>query len=271
MSSPPVELPRMVYGSVPGVGYRVKALSPGLPVGAVRRVLEGHYTPLRGGALLEGSESGETWMLHPLNMDRALLLSRIAGGPDDEIGRQTFTNHSTVVPVDLVRAGRLSLVGVAQALREVEDRPGLPGTGLPPLSVVPQVAVGDEASSYRALLQHMTSASVETLLAQLMSESEGRVLVLVRESSAGERAEILFRLAEVLIQSRLPSITSISDAPTASVLNHFRLVVAARGVRADHSWRYVETTLAEPALSPPRGLEGPLERLRAIVASSGVP
>src|SRR2546427_738077 len=50
-----------------------------------------------------------------------------------------------------------------------------------------------------------------------------------------------------------PPLTAISDAPRASALNYFNLVISPRGVRSDSTWAILESALAESVL--PRALE----------------
>ena len=42
----------------------------------------------------------------------------------------------------------------------------------------------------------------------------------------------------------------MSDAPTASAMNDFNLVIAPRGVRSDNSWAIIESSLEAAPIRP---------------------
>jgi hypothetical protein len=95
----------------------------------------------------------------------------------------------------------------------------------------------------------MTRAAVETLATRRMKDLDARTLVLARDTEPTIRNEVLYRLTELLVfKMGFPGFASMSDAPTASAMNAFNLVVAPRGVRADESWAIIETSLPAPVL-----------------------
>ncbi len=82
-----------------------------------------------------------------------------------------------------------------------------------------------------------------------MRDATSRTLLLCRNSTAEARNATLVLLVELLDwKCGLPLFTAISDAPRASALNHFNLVIAQRGVRADSSWAILESALTEHVL-----------------------
>ena len=96
----------------------------------------------------------------------------------------------------------------------------------------------------------MTPAALETLATRLLSEKHGRTMVLCRGSAHSVRNDLLFELVELLNWAcDLPVFTSISDAPTLSAMNHFRLAVSSRGVRAVNSWMLLDASMEKAPLA----------------------
>jgi hypothetical protein len=185
-------------------------------------------------------------MLHPASSGEDVLLSRLGKGPPDELGRPTFQNHIAVAPKSALAQARITLRGIDAAVAAFDAaNPNLVGE-LPPLEVSP-APVGYRLGT--GLRVNVTRAAVETLATRRMKDMEARTLVLARESLPEVRNEILYRLTELLVfKLGLPAFSAMSDAPTASQLNRFNLVVAPRGVRADESWAIIECSLPAPVL-----------------------
>jgi len=246
-----VALHHWTYGVTPGEGYGIKAFSAGLNIALFDSALRGRYTPIRGDAVQ--SEGGvNSRMLHPASSGEDVLLSRLGKGPPDEMGRPTFQNHLAVIPRVLLVEKRVSLGGVDVAM-EAFDRAN-PSA----LKDVAMLEVARPPEGYRlgeGLRRHLTRAAVETIATRRMTEADGRTLVLCRGTLPPIRNEVLFRLIELLnFGADIRPFTAMSDAPTASQLNAFDLVIAPRGVRADNSWVIVEAGL--PAAPLPRYPKG---------------
>ena len=241
----PMRLQHWMYGVTPLEGYGVKARSMGLNIALYEAPLAGRYTPIRGDAV-QGVGGVNFRMVHPASSGEDVLLSRLGRGPPDELGRPTFQNHIAIAPREVLATARITLQGIDDAIAAFDlQHPNLVGD-LPPLEVAAAPA------GYRlgaGLRLHLTRAAVETLATRRMKDIEARTLVLARESLPTVRNEILFKLTELLVfQIGIPGFASMSDAPTASALNSFNLVVAPRGVRADESWAIIESSLPAPVL-----------------------
>src|SRR5271170_288124 len=120
VSAPPVTfaLQHWVYGSVPEVGYSVRAQSPGVNLSFYARRLEGIYTPISGENLHGEDSIVDVAMVHPTGSGTELLFSIIGPGPPDaEYKRRTFVNHTAVVPVDALSSGELDFGSVEEAIR----------------------------------------------------------------------------------------------------------------------------------------------------------
>ncbi len=243
----PVSLHHWTYGVTPGEGYGIKAYSVGLNISLFDTALRGRYTPIRGDAVQ--SEGGvNSRMVHPASSGEDVLLSRLGKGPPDELGRPTFQNHLAVIPRELLVQKRVSLSGVDEVMGsfDLANPTALKDVGM--LQVDPPLEAHRLGAGLR---QHLTRAAVETVATRKMTEADGRTLVLCRDTLPPIRNEVLFRLVELLnFGANLPPFTAMSDAPTASQLNAFDLVIAPRGVRADNSWVIVEAGL--PAAPLPR-------------------
>ena len=243
----PVKLHHWLYGVTPGEGYGIKGRSAGLNVALVEAPLAGHYTPIRGDAV-QGVGGVNFRMIHPASSGEDVLLSRLGKGPPDELGRPTFQNHIAVAPRVALAEGRVTLAGMDKAIAEFDKVNGSMVGELPALEV-PLAPPGYRLGS--GLRSHMTRAAVETLATRRMKDLEARTLVLARETPPEIRNEVLYKLTELLVfKIGMPPFASMSDAPTASVLNEFNLVVAPRGVRADASWAILESST--PAALMPR-------------------
>lgn len=249
-----VQLDHWLYAVVPNVGYTTKAMSRGFDAGLFDPYLRGHYTPIRAAAAQEVDGEVDLRMITPVKTGRELLLSWITRGIPDEAGRPTFTNHTTVARMDLLKAGRITLDGVYHAMAAFDKKhPGVEGQTDPlPVPLRPE---SEGLPPWGAgIHKHMTFAALETLATRFMKDATSRTLLLCRNTTAEARNGTLTNIIELFgFKCGLPLFPCISDAPRSSALNHFNLVIAQRGVRADQTWAILESALVEHAL--PRVLD----------------
>src|SRR2546425_873012 len=243
-----------VYGVVPGVGYTSKAFSRGLDAGLYDQYLGGHYTPIRAAAAQTMDAAIDLRMIHPIRTGREILVSRVTRGPLDEAGRPTFTNHTLVATTELLRTGRGSLDAAFGALEGVEKRGPDAQGGVTP----PDVHLRSDTEAHppfgSGIHRHLTFPALETLATRIMTDANSRTLMLCRNTPPEARNVTLNLAYELLAWGcGLPPLTAISDAPRASALNFFNLVISPRGVRSDSTWAILESALAESVL--PRAAE----------------
>jgi len=243
-----------MYGVVPGVGYSTKAFSRGLDAGLYDPYLRGHYTPIRAAIAQSSDDPIDLHMMHPVRTGRELLLSRITRGPPDEAGRPTFANHTVVARVEVLRSGRVTLDAVYAAISEF-DRKAPDALGeVAPLKIRTRPEEEGPPHFGSGIHRHLTFPALETLATRIMSDPTSRTLLLCRNTTPEARNATLHLIVELLGWAcGLPLLTAISEAPRASALNFFNLVVAPRGVRADSSWAILESALSESVL--PRVLD----------------
>lgn len=252
-SGAPVRLDHWVYGVTPGKGYDIKAVSSGLNLAFYEEKIQGFYTPIRGESLQDGKV--DLVMVHPAPSLQEVLFSVVGRGPDDEMGRPTFASHTVVTPLDALRAGTIELETVERALRAYDQAHGNAVGEVPPLEVS-TVAPSPLEARTAGLRRCLTLAAAETLVTRLLTSPSGRTLVLMRNSVPEQRIRSLRLLLSALhLGCGLPWFTSMSDAPTASALDHFQVVLSPRGVRADNSWTLLDAALDRPALPRPGGQE----------------
>ncbi len=249
-----VNFDHWLYAVVPNVGYTTKAMSRSFDAGLFDPYLRGHYTPIRAAAAQEVDGEVDLRMFTPVKTGREVLLSWITRGIPDEAGRPTFTNHTAVARMDLLKTGRVTLEGIYHAMAAFDKKhPGAEGQmdHLP----VPMRPESDGAPAWGAgIHKHMTSAALETLATRFMKDATSRTLLLCRNTTAEARNATLTQIVELFaFKCGLPLVPCISDAPRASALNHFNLVIAQRGVRADQTWAILESALVEHVL--PRVLD----------------
>jgi hypothetical protein len=208
-------------------------------------------------------------MIHPVRTGREVLLSRITRGIPDEAGRPTFTNHTVVARMDLLRSGRSTLGGTFRAMVEFDAK--VPGAqGEIDLLKVPMRPEEEGPPRFGdGIHKHLTFAALETLATRFMKDATSRTLLLCRNSTAEARNATLILIVELLAwKCGLPLFTAISDPPRASALNHFNLVIAQRGVRADTSWAILESALTEHVLPRVLNREEVYRALSATVRQS---
>jgi len=208
-------------------------------------------------------------MIHPVRTGREVLLSRITRGIPDEAGRPTFTNHTVVARVDLLKSGRITLERAFRAISEF-DAKSSGAQGEIDLLKVPMRAEEEGPPRFGdGIHKHLTFAALETLASRFMKDATSRTLLLCRNSTAEARNATLILIVELLaFKCGLPLFTAISDPPRASALNHFNLVIAQRGVRADTSWAILESALTEHVLPRVPDREEVYRALSAVVRQS---
>lgn len=244
-----VESDHWIYAVVQNIGYTTKAMSRGFDAGLFDPYLRGHYTPIRASAAQDIDGVVDLRMIHPVRTGREALLSRITRGVPDEAGRPTFTNHTVVARMDLLKAGRITLEDAFHAMA-VFDAKSPDAQGEIDLLKIPMRPEDQGPPAWGAgIHKHMTFAALETLATRAMRDAASRTLLLCRNTTAEARNATLTLLVELLaLKCNLPLFPSISDAPRSSALNHFNLVIAQRGVRADASWSILESALTEHVL-----------------------
>ena len=238
-----------IYAVVPGVGYTTKALSRHFDAGLFDPYLRGHYTPIRAAAAQDVDGEVDLRMIHPVRTGREVLLSRITRGVPDEAGRPTFTNHTVVARTDFLKSGRMTLESAFRAM-SVFDAKVPNAQGEIDLLKIPLRSEEEGPPRFGdGVSKHLTFAALETLATRFMRDATSRTLLLCRNSTAEARNTTLILLVELLAwKCGIPLFPAISDAPRASALNHFNLVIAQRGVRADSSWAILERALTEHVL-----------------------
>ncbi len=266
----PVAFDHWIYAVVPNVGYTTKAMSRGFDAGLFDPYLRGHYTPIRASAAQDLDGEVDLLMIHPVRTGRELLLSRIHRGIADEAGRPTFTNHTAVARMDLLKSGRVTLDAVYGAMEAFDAKHG-DAQGQMDLLQVPVRPEKDGVPPWGdGIHKHMTFAALETLATRIMRDATSRTLLLCRNTTAQARNATLKLLVELLaFRCTLPLFPAISDAPRSSALNHFNLVIAQRGVRADASWAILESALTEHVLPRVPDREDIYRALSAAVRHAG--
>src|SRR3990172_5285491 len=241
-----VQVDHWIYGVVPGIGYTTKAFSHGFDAGLYDPYLRGHYAPIRAATAQMAETEVELHMIHPVVSGKELLLSRISRGAPDEAGRPTFTNHTVVIPSSVIRSGRLTLSGAYWAVEKF-DREAANVRGEMGLLGIPLRAKGEGPLSLGVgVHKHVTLPALETLATRMMAEPGGRTLLLCRNTTADARNTTLHLIVELLgLACGLPFFPAISDAPRASALNFFNLVIAPRGVRPGGGFGLLRRALGE--------------------------
>ena len=261
-----VDLDHWIYGVVRGEGYTTKAISHGLTVGLYDQYLRGHYTPIRAATVQSEGPFGLR-MIHPVGSGEEVLLSRLSRGPPDEAGRPTFANHTAIVATQLLRSGRITLEAIYDAIEASEkDKKAIDSAGQMNRLSVPSQPPGTVGS---VVHRYVSLPALETLATRILMDPHNRTLLLCRDSTADSRNQTMCSIVEILCWAcGLPPFAGISDAPTASAINFFKLVVAPRGVRADSQWALLDSALGEAALPRIPGHEGVYEVLAAAYNQS---
>jgi hypothetical protein len=245
-----VRLDHWIYGSAPEVGYSVRAQSADLNLSFYARRLDGIYTPLTGESVHGDDTVVDVLMVHPASSGAELLFSLIGPGPvDEEYRRRTFVNHTAVVPVDLLRGGRLGFDDIDRAIRAFDAAsPAAAGT-IEPLAVPVRDPAGPSAMGVPGIGRFLSPAAAETLLTRSLQDPDARTLVLCRDTTPVIRRQTVMRILEVLnLGCGLPFVSSISDNPAGPVASRFQWVVAPRAFRTDNTWALVDNALETAAL-----------------------
>ncbi|MDE1821510.1 MAG: hypothetical protein KGI98_11785 [Euryarchaeota archaeon] len=244
-----IGLEHWIYGVSPDKGYGTRAVSSGLNPQLYIRHLAGHFTPVRVEKTTSGSTVIDARMIHPANAAGELILSILGRGAADEYNRPTIQNHTVIVPQSLLRSGRLTLASVEKAAVDYDRlHPTICGTMEPLFARIqaPSETLGGAVPVIRRL---MTKAAMDTLVTRILGDPHGRTLVLCRGATNEARNELLYAIVETLcLDAEVPLFPCISDAPTLSAMNHFRLATASRGVRADASWMLLDASIEKAAL-----------------------
>ena len=249
-----LQLEHWIYGASPEKGYGTKAESTGLNGPLYQRYLGNHFTPVRVEKTASGSTVIDARMIHPAPANDEVLLSVLGRGVADEYNRPTIANHTVVLPGALLRSGRLSLAMAEAAIFEFDRRVPKASGKVEPLSLSILPADAPRESPGAGIRRLITKAAVDTLVSRFLSDSHGRTLLLCRGSTHQYRNELLSKLVELLSATgEIPLFTAISDAPTLSAMNHFRLAISSRGVRADGTWTLLDASIDRPTLQPIRG------------------
>ncbi len=244
-----LHLEHWIYGVSREKGYGIKAESHALNASLYTRLLANQFTPVRMEKTSDGGTRMDARMIHPAPGNDEVLLSLLGRGEPDEYDRPTIQNHTVIIPAPLLRAGRLTLDQVEAAAREFEHRSPTASGRIGPILVPLGATKSAPEPAGVGVRRLITRAAVETLASRLLTDPESRTLVLCRESTNQYRNALLYRLVELLnFGGGIPIFPSISDAPTLSAMNHFRLAIGARGVRADRTWTLLDATLEQPAI-----------------------
>ena|SRR2546425_1071442 len=258
-----------IYGVIPGVGYATKAFSRGLDAALYDPYLRGHYTPIRAATAQLMDAEVDLRMIHPIRTGREILLSRISRGPPDEAGRPTFSNHTVVSTTDLLKSGRVTLEATFRVMSEFEAKVADVQVEVDPLNVPLRPESEGPPRFGAGIHRHLTFPALETLATRIMTDPNSRTLLLCRNTTPEARNTTLNLLIELMGWAcGLPLPTAISDAPRASALNAFTLVIAPRGVRADSSWAILESALAEPVLPRVQDKDDVYQMLTATIRQS---
>lgn len=266
---PTVRLEHWIYGASPEKGYGTKAESHGLNGPLYYRYLEGHFTPVRVEKTTSGSTVINARMIHPAPANDEVLLSVLERGVADEYNRPTIQNHTIVLPAKLLRTGEVNLGDAEAAAIDFDRRTPKASGRIEPLTVPlhPARTRADDDANGVGLRRFITKAAVDTLASRLLGGEHGRTLLLCRGSTHQYRNELLYRLVDLFnAAGEMPMFTAISDAPTLSAMNHFRLAISSRGVRADTTWTLLDASLDRAALPQIRGRTGVYSRIAAAFA-----
>ncbi len=248
------ELEHWIYGASHEKGYGTKAESRNLNGPLYMRYLDGHFTPVRVEKTANGNTIIDARMIHPATVNDEILLSILGRGVADEYNRPTIANHTIVIPAPLLRSGRLTLQDAETAVVDYDRKNPKAAGRIDPIVVPLRDPTQREVLPSLGLKRLITKPAVDTLVTRLLSDPEARTLILCRESSHQHRNELLYRLVEFfLVGTDVPLFKSISDAPTLSAMNHFRLAISSRGVRADATWTLLDASIDKPSLQPIRG------------------
>jgi hypothetical protein len=266
-----IQLEHWIYGASPEKGYGTKAESMGLNGPLYQRYLGTHFTPVRVEKTASGSTVIDARMIHPAPANDEVLLSLLGRGIPDEYNRPTIQNHTVVLPGKHLRSGRLTFAMAEAAILDYDRRIPKASGRIEPVSLhlMPEDAPKENpAAGIRRLI---TKAAVDTLVSRFLADPGGRTLLLCRGSTHQYRNELLYKLVELLgAGGEIPLFIAISDAPTLSAMNHFRLAISSRGVRADGTWTLLDASIDRATLQPVRG-RAPVSVYSRVAEAFGTP
>jgi len=264
-----LELEHWIYGASHEKGYGTKAESRGLNGPLYSRYLGSHFTPVRVEKTAGGGTLIDARMIHPAPANDEVLLSILGRGVADEYNRPTIANHTVVIPGGPLRSGQLRFSDVEAAVMDFDRRMPKAFGKIDPVPVplrFPGMPVEPPGTGIRRLI---TKAAMDTIASKFLTEAQGRMLVLCRGSTNQFRNELLYRIVELLhAGGDIPLFAAISDAPTLSAMNHFRLAISSRGVRADGTWTLLDASIDHAALPPIRGKSPVYTRIADAFASA---
>jgi hypothetical protein len=247
-------LEHWIYGASPEKGYGTKAESHALNGPLYARYLGSHFTPVRVEKTTSGLTVIDARMIHPAPANDEVLLSVLGRGVADEYNRPTIANHTVVLPGPELRSGRLTFALAEAAAAEFDRRSPKASGKVDPLPVRLRSIEEARESPGSGIRKLITKAAVDTLVSRFLHDPQGRTLILCRGSTHEYRNELLYKLVELVSSGgEIPLFPAISDAPTLSAMNHFRLAISSRGVRADGTWTLLDASIDRPALGPVRG------------------
>ena len=255
MESPTeTRLEHWIYGASPEKGYGPKAESHGLNGPLYARYLNGHFRPVRVETTANGGTLIDARMILPAPANDEVLLSILGRGTADEYNRPTIANHTVVIPGAPLRTGQLTLGDVEAAVIEFDRKFPKASGRIDPVVVPLRGPKHVQEPLGLGIRRLITKAAVDTLASRFLADRHGRTLLLCRGSTNQYRNELLFRLVELLHSGgEIALFPAISDAPTLSAMNHFRLAISSRGVRADGTWTLLDASIDHAALPPVRG------------------
>jgi hypothetical protein len=247
-------LEHWIYGASHEKGYGIKAESHGLNGPLYMRYLGNHFTPVRVEKTANGGTLIDARMIHPAPANDEVLLSILGRGVADEYNRPTIANHTVVIPAALLRSSQLNFAEVEAAVQEFDRRfPKVSGR-MDPVAIALRGPEEPREPIGAGIRRFITKAAVETLVTRFLADHQARTLVLCRGSTNQYRNELLYRLVELLHSvGEIALFPAISDAPTLSAMNHFRLAISSRGLRADGTWTLLDASIDHAALPPIRG------------------
>jgi hypothetical protein len=249
-----IQAQHWIYGASPERGYGMKAESLGLNGPLYTRYLGGHFTPVRVEKTANGGTLIDARMIHPAPANDEVLLSVLGRGMADEYNRPTIANHTVVLPANVLRTGQLTFAEAESAVIEFDHHVPKAAGKIEALTIPLRPPPPPEELPGVGIRRLITKAAVDTLASRFLGDGQGRTLILCRGSTNGYRNELLYKLVELLhAGGEIPFFPAISDAPTLSAMNHFRLAISSRGVRADGTWTLLDASIDRAALPVIRG------------------
>jgi hypothetical protein len=242
-----VVLDHWIFGRPKEEGYRVMAVSKNLNLNLYEAPIARHYTPLRGiVSNTVDQKDVDIRMVHPIPGGEEVLVSVLNRGLPDGAGRETYRNHTVIVPISLLRDSRISIPTVVDAAKAFDKAsPGISGE-IEPLVIPLQPA--QSGTFGVGLRNHVSKAAIETLVYRYTQERDSKTLLYCPRSEDPDRVTILYLLLEVMCWgSGIQVPVAISDSPPPSQLDPFQIVISSKGVHGDPSrWAIIEASMDQP-------------------------